>query len=576
MRSGEFRVPLPLGGLRMPAHRGHLPGLLLAVGLLLSPEPGAWAQSGEPRSGTASPLDRLADQTLQNVMDRIERPLGHVIDRRRSRVFVAIAGEPPAPGTQLVAMRPVQASQPQPEELIAHLQVVRASPGVLECRESERTGRRHTEEGDIVRLQAEPKRILLTPCIPLFQLPTSIPQILAEKLRDGLRGHVLVQLVVDPLREARAAEAYRDGTLPSFLQEQPDLDEVFVPVLLLTPEKLVLNLESFSVSRRSAIDMRSAGVDLDGVLRSWIQAGAEAPNAPPGFRLLSSQLYPWRLAAMGRAGDSVIALTPDSMFVLAFESPGLRRLDALPLGPKAAVRRVPTMLILDAKILRLASPDLTGDSVSWILSEERWPRALLPGAPPHPVSLGEVGAGLEIKPALESIWRHSGGPETLASRWWPAPGRGERPVILPLFADLDGNGRIDLLWNDRLGSLCIMRSERGAIDFYPGFGDVKAVQPRSDPASRPVLWLTDAGCCGAADRLHAAQLDGTRLRLVWSSEHFEGSIIALVSDDFDGDGAFDLIVAEQVPAGTRLVLLMAIPGERTLTRGLAVSSTGAK
>jgi len=147
---------------------------------------------------------------------------------------------------------------------------------------------------------------------------------------------------------------------------------------------------------------------------------------------------------------------------------------------------------------------------------------------------------------------------------------------MPLFADLDGNGRIDLLWNDRRGNLCMLRSERGRTDLYPGFGDVKAVQPRSVPASRPVLWLTDDVCCGAADRLHAAQLDANRLRLVWSSERFEGPIVGLASVDLDGDSAFDLVVAEQSGPGTRLHLFMAIPGERTYARGLAVSQAASE
>jgi hypothetical protein len=272
----------------------------------------------------------------------------------------------------------------------------------------------------------------------------------------------------------------------------------------------------------------------------------------------------------------LLALSADSLYSLSFESPGLRRLDALSLGPKTEVRRTPVMLILDADIPRLAAPELAENSVTWILSEERWPQALVPGEPPRPFALGSAGAGLEVKPVLEAVWKQAGGSERLAGRWWPAPGRGERPVFMPLFADVDGNGRIDLIWNDRSGNLCVLRSERGRTDLYPGFGDVKAVQPRSEPASRPVLWLTDDVCCGAADRLHAAQLDADRLRMVWSSERFEGTISGLASLDLDGDNAFDLVVAEQIGSGTRMHLFMAIPGERTHTRGVAVSQANAK
>jgi hypothetical protein len=254
----------------------------------------------------------------------------------------------------------------------------------------------------------------------------------------------------------------------------------------------------------------------------------------------------------------------------------LRRSATLALGAKIAVRRSPLLLLLDAELVKLAAPDLAGNSIAWILSEERWPRALLPAEPPRAVALGPAGAGLEIKPVLELVWKHAGGSERLASRWWPAPGRGERPVIMPVFADLDGNGRIDLLWSDRRGNLCVLRSERGRTDLYPGFGDIKAVQPRNEPASRPVLWLTDAVCCGTPDRLHAAQLDENRLRLVWSSERFEGSIVALASLDLDGDAAFDLVVAEQLRNGTRLHLFMAIPGDLTHARGLALSQAPSK
>jgi hypothetical protein len=172
------------------------------------------------------------------------------------------------------------------------------------------------------------------------------------------------------------------------------------------------------------------------------------------------------------------------------------------------------------------------------------------------------GTGLEIRPQLEALWSATAAAPDLAGRWWPAPGRGERPVIGPLFLDLDGDARLDALWSDRRGTLRVQRSTPERLDLFRGFGDVKAAQAPPDSTQPAVLWLTDPVCCGAADRLHAARLEMRTLRLVWSSDRFAGTLAAILCSDLNGDGNVDLAVAEHVDAGSRLHVYVALPSRQ--------------
>jgi len=523
--------------------------------------------------GMAAPvLERLVSDATGLISARYTRPLGRVVDRQRGRVFVAIDGEPPGLGAYLSVTRPFADTTRADERPIAELQVSQVSPGMVECRETSRSGREHAEKDDIVRAHGEPVRILLAPCTTLMDLPPAVPEIVGEKMRGALRARPELQLAGDGERERAAIAAYTSRTMTAFLQEQEDLDEVLFPVLLRTPDKLVLNVEYYSVSRRRAVDIAVAAVELDDMLRSWFGSGAPTATAPPGFRLLAAQEFPWRAVALVGIGPGMLlSVTGDSLRVLQFARPGLRPTDVVSLGPRDMPRRTAYALVLTSDVLRASgAPIPTGPSF-WVLSESRWPRAISPDSDGRLLQPGPAGTGLELRPTLEALWRMAGGPPEFATRWWPAPGRGERPVFAPVFADIDGDAALDVAWSDRRGHLLVRQSAGAAHDAFRGFGDVKAVQPAAGAESRPVFWLTDPVCCGPGDRLHAAQMQERSLRVVWSSAPFVGMLTAVASLDLDGDGAFDLVAAEQTADGTRLHVYLAQAGERTTARGAAMS-----
>jgi hypothetical protein len=91
------------------------------------------------------------------------------------------------------------------------------------------------------------------------------------------------------------------------------------------------------------------------------------------------------------------------------------------------------------------------------------------------------------------------------------------------------------------------------------------VQPARTSGGRGVLWLTDPVWHGESDRLHQAQLAGDELQLVWSSDPFDGTIVAVACVDLNTDGLADVVAAEAVADGTRLHAYLAFgaaPGER--------------
>lgn len=524
-----------------------------------------------PAPGAAAPaLERLVGEATQLLLGRYTRPLGRVVDRQRGRVFVAIDGEPPALGVFLSVTR--AAADSADEQPIAQLQVDQVSPGMVECRETSRSGREHAEKGDIVRAHGEPVRILMAPCATLVELPPAVPEIVGEKLRAALRARAVLQLASDGAREGAAMSAYAARTMTSFLQDQEDLDEVLIPVLLRTPDKLVLNVEVHSVARLRAVDIAVASVDLDDMLRSWFASGPPASIAPPGFRMLTAQEFAWQTVALAGVGPGILlAVGRDSLRVLQFARPGLRPSDVVAFGPRDVARRVSYALVLTADVLRASgAPTPVGPSL-WILSDERWPRAIFPGSEGRPLQAGPASTGLELRPALEALWKTALAPDEFTSRWWPAPGRGERPVLAPVFADVDGDAAVDVIWNDRRGLLWVTQSTSATLESFRGFGDVKAVQPGSGAETQPVFWLTDPICCGLGDRLHAAQLQERSLRVVWSSAPFAGTLTAVASHDLDGDGAPDLVASEQTATGSRLHVFLAQAEARTPARGATVA-----
>ncbi len=528
---------------------------LLALALLACAPATAHPQEAETQAQDIPALDRLAADAVALIAQRYSRPLGRVVDRQRRRVFVSIDGDAPPLGATLAVLRRTGDAFAA-EQLIAHLQVTLVGPGIVECSELERTGRAHAERDDVVRLRAEPARVLLAPCATLIEMPAAIPQILGEKLRTALRTRLDLELVDDAQRQAQALQAYTAKTVPDFLQGQGDLDEVLFPVLLRTSEKLVLHVEYHSVPRRLAVDIAVASVGLDGVLNSWLQARGATVAAPPGFQHVSTQAFRWRILGLGEITPGLLAaVTRDTLRVLRFESPGLRPGAALFLGPRERTSRGPYVLMLpgaSVSVREAAAPR------AWILSVERWPTAI-GGGGDRPLQLLPRGTGLELRPQLEALWTTTAAAPDLASRWWPAPGRGERPVIWPLFLDLDDDARVDALWSDRRGTLRVQRSATERLDLFRGFGDVKAAQAPADSTQPAVLWLTDPVCCGAGDRLHAAQLEKRTLRLMWSSERFAGTIAVIAGADLNGDGSPDLVVAEHVAAESRLHVYLALP-----------------
>ncbi len=190
-------------------------------------------------------LEELVRDAKQQVAARYSRPLGQVVERRRGQVFVVVEGAPPATGTRLLASRPEKDAPGEPERLIATLEVQRAKGGFIECKEVERTSRRHAEKGDRVRLRRKPPRVLLAPCIALVDVPDVVPQVIGEWLRNAMLGRNDLELAADAELERQAEAAYWSGNVREFLAGmQAGVDEVLYPSLLQTPGKLVLNLES--------------------------------------------------------------------------------------------------------------------------------------------------------------------------------------------------------------------------------------------------------------------------------------------------------------------------------------------
>ena len=101
----------------------------------------------DPASALGTLVQRVADQ----VIAQYERPWGRVVERRRSSVYVVPQGTPPEKDKQFLVLRPVPGMSPSRERLICKLKVKRVERTVIECKEFDRTGKDHAEEGDIVR-----------------------------------------------------------------------------------------------------------------------------------------------------------------------------------------------------------------------------------------------------------------------------------------------------------------------------------------------------------------------------------------------------------------------------------------
>ena len=545
---------------RFAPHHGLRP--LLVLGLLLST---ASAQN-TPLDGPSTALETLVGEAIQQMRARYARPIGHVVERRRGRVFVVVEGAPPQPGARLLAWHPLDDLPGDHEQLVATLEVDNAKGSFLECKEIERTGRKHAEKGDRVRLQREPPRVLLAPCIAQVAVPSVVPQVIGEWLREAVLGQADVDMVDDAERERAAEAAFWAGSVPAFLSNVEGVDEVLYPVLLQTPGKLLLNLEYFSVERRRATHVDVVAVQHDEMTAAWLRAGTNRGPAPPGFRLLSTQVFPWRLAALSRStGGVLLGVTRDSIHVLEFRYPGLKPRSAVGLGPRRRVRREPYAWVLSGAALGHEMQD-----ASWVLSDERDPRAILVRSAPQGRRV-EVITNIEVADWFESWWPASWGPLPMADHGGDE--RGSPRVLGPVVGDLDGDGRIDAGWSDPAGGLFVQRGNAGTRLAFRGYGDVKTVQPRSGAGTRAVLWLSDPVCCGQRDRLHATQLVEDELVDAWTSPPFTGTLDAMASCDLNGDGAFDLVVAEREASRTKLYVFLALPGEQTAARGMELSGS---
>jgi hypothetical protein len=526
----------------------------LLVGLCI----GSRAAAQAPPAGRTA-LDVLVQRAAEQVQQRYARPLGNVAQRRRSRVFVLVRQAPPAPGTMLEAVRPQEGG---PGRVVARLEVVQSEAGLTECRELERSGRLHADPGDFVRLPLGTLRLLLAPCIPLVDLAPQIPEVVGEKLRVALIADPRVRLLDALEAERRAEAAYLSDTVAEFMARLQAVDELLVPVLLQTPGKLLLNLEYFDVQRGRASEVEVVSVPLDDHLRAWLRAGRPRQAAPPGFRRLPAQAYAWRVIGLAEApgGSGALVFEADTLRVLELQYPSLRLRAQLALGVPPRPRRQPWCTVVPSRELG----SVPGLPAAWlvVLSETRRPQVLawnraVEAAPQLRTAPADVDAALErLGPSLRAA------PARRAeSRWWPGPDQ-PAAAVLPCFGDVDGDGRSDALWTGTDGILRLRLAVQRSARPFPGFGDVKALQPARGTGRHGTLWLTEPVWNGAPDRLHAAQLVGDELQVVWSSEPFDGTLTALATPDLNGDGQADLMAAESFAGGTRLHTYIAFPSER--------------
>jgi len=280
------------------------------------------------------------------------------------------------------------------------------------------------------------------------------------------------------------------------------------------------------------------------------------------------------------ASGGVFALSADSVYVLEFAYPGLRPIAAAALGIAERPQREPFAMMLATSTLRgrltpanadgtdgaLAAPRSALDDTILVLTEERAPLVFTYSAHDRSLRRRANATPRDFEAALQALWTASRGLPRNAPLWWPRPGW-PRSIIAAEFGDIDGDNRMDAVWSDRHGDLVVRRSGAEASQTFRGFGDIKAMQPGKRDEARTVLWLTDTVWNGDADRLYAVQLIGSKLQVVWRSERFERTLVALASADLNGDGAVDVVAAERLSQGTRLHVLMALPGEHTPARG---------
>jgi hypothetical protein len=118
------------------------------------------------------------------------------------------------------------------------------------------------------------------------------------------------------------------------------------------------------------------------------------------------------------------------------------------------------------------------------------------------------------------------------------------------------------VWSDEYGTLHLKLATQKNARSFAGFGDVKAVRVSASSNPHVQLWLTDAVWHGEPDRLHLATFSGDELQVLWSSEPFEGTIVALAAVDLNADGVTDVVAAETLEDGTRLHAFLGFAGER--------------
>lgn len=585
MSSRIHRVPYPSVGRWSP-----LALVIVVIGLLtlLPPHAAAWqastrapsrADSLQASLDPSTTLETLVKRVARQVIARYEKPWGRVVERRRSRVYIVPQGTPPERGQTFLVLRAVPGMNPSRERLICKIKVQRVAETLVECRESDRTGNDHAEAGDIVREEKPSTRALLAPCVSAIDLAPVIPEVVGETLRLQLQGRPTLRLLDDLDIERQVEAAYWSGTMAPFLEQLDDVDVVLVPILLRSEERLILNVEYFSVERRAATDIDVGSVPLDEMLLSWLRAGRTRDYAPPGYRSLPAQTYDWSLFAMeGLSGGRLVTLQRDTVRTFEFVYPGLRQVAIQALPRRDRIRQQPYVQLVPGRVLQevadyvgraqdpmsldVSALRVTGE-ILWVTSDERRPMRLDLS---RRESIVVDAKSAPVVDGLQLLWTVLDGPQALRQRWWPSPG-GKRAVLMPLFSDVDDDGAPDLLWSDDRGLLQLHRRNAEQDETLNGYGDVRSIQPAEDADAHTVLWLTDPVWDGDADRLTAMQYTQGRLRPVWRSKRFNNTLVAVTSVDLNSDGSTDLVVAEQMPRGTRLHVFLALPGENTAARG---------